>query len=76
MPGDYDIEYTSPWAGANFLPYVAGSLLSTYDADTLSSFSTKEGNRWEKGTWPELARLAKDVPEAGIHFQGAFPSTG
>lgn len=20
MPGDYDIEYTSPWAGANFLP--------------------------------------------------------
>lgn len=23
MPGDYDIEYTSPWAGANVLPYVA-----------------------------------------------------
>ncbi|EGY19581.1 D-amino-acid oxidase [Verticillium dahliae VdLs.17] len=22
MPGDYDIEYTSPWAGANFMPYV------------------------------------------------------
>ncbi|ROT42924.1 FAD dependent oxidoreductase [Sodiomyces alkalinus F11] len=20
MPGDYDIEYTSPWAGANFMP--------------------------------------------------------
>jgi D-amino-acid oxidase len=20
MPGDYDIEYTSPWAGANFQP--------------------------------------------------------
>ncbi|EWZ28843.1 D-amino-acid oxidase [Fusarium oxysporum Fo47] len=20
MPGDYDIEYASPWAGANFLP--------------------------------------------------------
>jgi len=20
MPGDYDIEYTSPWAGANYLP--------------------------------------------------------
>lgn len=20
MPGDYDIEYTSPFAGANFLP--------------------------------------------------------
>jgi len=22
MPGDYDIEYTSPWAGANVLPHV------------------------------------------------------
>ena len=22
MPGDYDIEYCSPWAGANYLPYV------------------------------------------------------
>lgn len=22
MPGDYDIEYASPFAGANFLPYV------------------------------------------------------
>lgn len=21
MPGDYDIQYTSPWAGANYLPY-------------------------------------------------------
>ena len=20
MPGDYDIEYASPWAGANYLP--------------------------------------------------------
>lgn len=22
MPGDYDIEYCSPWAGANYLPFV------------------------------------------------------
>lgn len=22
MPGDYDIEYCSPWAGANYMPYV------------------------------------------------------
>lgn len=22
MPGDYDIEYASPWAGANVQPYV------------------------------------------------------
>jgi len=54
MPGDYDIEYTSPWAGANYLPV-----------------SNTAGNRWEKNTWPELERLAKEVPEAGIHFQDA-----
>lgn len=22
MPGDYDIAYASPWAGANYLPFV------------------------------------------------------
>ena len=22
MPGDYDIEYASPWAGANYMPFV------------------------------------------------------
>lgn len=22
MPGDYDVEYASPWAGANYLPLV------------------------------------------------------
>ncbi|KAH7417893.1 FAD dependent oxidoreductase [Cadophora sp. MPI-SDFR-AT-0126] len=55
MPGDYDIEYTSPWAGANYLPV-----------------SPASDNRWEKDTWPELARLAQDVPEAGIHFQDAI----
>lgn len=32
--------------------------------------SSTEGSRWERKTWPELHRLAKDVPEAGVHFQG------
>ena len=22
MPGDFDIEYASPWAGANYMPFV------------------------------------------------------
>ena len=22
MPGDYDVEYASPWAGANYMPLV------------------------------------------------------
>ncbi|KAK0636827.1 hypothetical protein B0T17DRAFT_613501 [Bombardia bombarda] len=52
MPGDYDIEYTSPWAGANVLP-----------------MALEKDSRWEKQTWPELSRLAKEVPEAGIHYQ-------
>ncbi|KAF2103284.1 D-amino-acid oxidase [Rhizodiscina lignyota] len=54
MPGDYDIEYASPWAGANYLPVgTEESLLG----------------KLEKATWPELSRLASDVLEAGIHFQ-------
>lgn len=28
---------------------------------------------FERATWPELARLASDLPEAGIHFQGKGP---
>jgi D-amino-acid oxidase len=31
----------------------------------------EENSRWEKRTWPELKRLASEVPEAGIHFQSA-----
>ena len=49
---------------------VSHSILVLHMVLMLCRFSTKEGNRWEKGTWLELARLAKDVPEAGIHFQG------
>ncbi|CAK7205405.1 D-amino acid oxidase [Sporothrix eucalyptigena] len=34
--------------------------------------SDAPGSRWEHDTWPELQRLAKEVPEAGIHFQKAL----
>ncbi|KAI0132093.1 D-amino acid oxidase-like protein [Xylariales sp. AK1849] len=50
MPGDYDIEYASPYAGANVLP-----------------MASEASSRWERQTWPELKRLAVEVPEAGIH---------
>jgi hypothetical protein len=54
MPGDYDIEYASPWAGANVLPVgKPGSQL----------------HKFEEATWPELDRICRDVPEAGIHYQ-------
>ncbi|KAG9232264.1 hypothetical protein BJ875DRAFT_467290 [Amylocarpus encephaloides] len=54
MPGDYDIEYTSPWAGADYHPFAkAGTPEATYEHET----------------WQHLANLAENVPEAGIHFQ-------
>lgn len=31
MPGDYDIEYASPWAGANYMPYVHQKVLNLLD---------------------------------------------
>ncbi|KAF3915232.1 hypothetical protein ABW20_dc0109053 [Dactylellina cionopaga] len=54
MPGDYDIEYTSPWAGANWFPF---------------SEDHEPARKWERDTYPELWRLATQVPESGIHTQ-------
>lgn len=54
MPGDYDIEYASPWAGANVMPVgKPGSNLQ----------------KFEEATWPELDRICREIPEAGIHYQ-------
>ncbi|KAL8803882.1 MAG: hypothetical protein Q9200_006044 [Gallowayella weberi] len=49
MPGDYDIEYASPWAGANYSP--------------ISGAGTEAAER-DKNTWPELENLAKHSPES------------
>lgn len=74
MPGDYDIEYTSPWAGANYLPYAT----YFYDDKILANVIHRVGQenskigQWEKATWPHLQELARNCPEAGIHFQGMF----
>ncbi|EKD19206.1 uncharacterized protein L3040_009354 [Drepanopeziza brunnea f. sp. 'multigermtubi'] len=56
MPGDYDVEFTSPWAGANYMPHA-------------HRFANEAEKKYEQNTWPELKRLAEDVPESGIHFQ-------
>lgn len=54
MPGDYDISYSSPWAGANYMPVsIRGTDAAQYDRDT----------------WLPLADLARHHPEAGVHFQ-------
>lgn len=57
MPGDYDIEYTSPWAGANWLP-MAPRGTPQVDYETIS--------------FHELWHLTHNVPEAGIHVQQAI----
>lgn len=59
MPGDYDIDYASPWAGANYSPTGApGTAMQ----------------RYERATWPHFERLARESPETGIHFQGEYGS--
>ncbi len=72
MPGDYDIEYTSPWAGANVLPSVFHPNISDEGDSESSRMADEAHNRWERETWPELRRLAAEVPEAGIHFQSMY----
>jgi D-amino-acid oxidase len=59
MPGDHHIEYTSPWAGADFLPTGAEG---------------SEQARFERETWPILRDLAENHPEAGIHFLTTYLS--
>ena len=76
MPGDYDIEYASPWAGANYMPYDKPSLNINYLLIAPLCFRVgKEGSdhaRWERETWPYLKEIAEKYPEAGIHFRGIF----
>ncbi|KAK0115686.1 hypothetical protein ONS95_000046 [Cadophora gregata] len=57
MPGDYDVEYCSPWAGANFMPTKCeGNLVSA---------------SYHRRTWPWFRYLAERLPEAGVHFEEA-----
>ncbi|KAK3691258.1 D-amino acid oxidase [Vermiconidia calcicola] len=67
MPGDYDIEYASPWAGANYLPNLAALHVPSIGVGAPGS----NHKTFEINTWPELSRLASDHPEVGIHFQEA-----
>lgn len=75
MPGDYDIEYASPWAGANYMPYVVPRRFrwSEYNTSRRVSSSGTEAAEWDKATWRPLEDLARNHPDAGVHFQGNFP---
>lgn len=61
MPGDYDITYTSPWAGANWLPMAPKTDKAMIDYETI--------------TFQELWRLVENDPSAGIHKQQAITYT-
>lgn len=41
--------------------------------DIRVSVSGTEAAEWDKNTWGPLAELARDRPEAGVHFQGTWP---
>lgn len=59
MPGDYDIEYTSPWAGANYLPYVT----HLFNMRTLSLTQTYLG--WDR----KITRLDNGKKRHGHTFK-------
>lgn len=77
MPGDYDIAYASPWAGANFFPYVSQCL--TWRPLSHLQFSMGEAgslqSQLEHETWKFLKVLATTDPAACIHIQGKWPGT-
>lgn len=82
MPGDYDIEYASPWAGANYMPSVNSGCPfarlmepSNMSQCSVSVRGTKAAD-WDKETWAPLEDLARNHPEAGVHFQGKFEHGG
>ena len=56
MPGDSDAEYASPWAGAAVLPFSEKSEAAQY---------------WDADSWREFKKLADEVPESGVSWQGA-----
>ncbi|KAK9468639.1 hypothetical protein V1512DRAFT_257554 [Lipomyces arxii] len=52
-PGDYDIEYTSPWAGANWMSFVKNNQqLAKYDEITYCVFQKLVKEFPEAGLWP------------------------
>ncbi|KAK4865452.1 hypothetical protein LT330_009240 [Penicillium expansum] len=61
MPGDYDIEYASPWAGANYMPV------------SISGTDTAE---WDKNTWGPLEDLARNQPGAECEIHNRAKDVG
>lgn len=47
-------------------------LIMALFADKSCRMALDKDSRWERRTWPVLRRLAKEVPEAGLHVQSEF----
>ena len=71
MPGDRDIEYTSPWAGVNYVPSVlcAMSFCLSHKSPIRVSVKGSEAEEWDRISWNEFRKLAHTAPQAGIHIQ-------
>ncbi|TAQ85712.1 hypothetical protein B7494_g5983 [Chlorociboria aeruginascens] len=81
MPGDYDIEYASPWAGANYMPYIDLVLYNrSKDVHTTTGQWLKElvsPTPWFASVVPDFRVIPKeDLPSspAGIDSATAFTS--
>jgi len=48
MPGDYDIEYASPWAGANYMPSVHNFFGAKFSGSNLTFIESQLGERQPK----------------------------
>lgn len=57
MPGDYDVEYASPWAGANYMPYVD----QTYNFESAI-------NDFRVLTIPQSWKRRKSPPSLGARY--------
>ena len=74
MPGDRDIEYTSPWAAVNYSPYVLITLSLTLP-DALRLRVSAKGSvaeEWDRISWTEFWKLAHETPQAGIEIQSTL----
>ncbi|KAL7786315.1 ALG3 domain-containing protein [Trichoderma ceciliae] len=77
MPGDYDIEYASPWAGANVLP-MASEENSRWERRTWPELKRLTEEVPEAGIHFQKARVfrrVKDEQASGFHPADALFST-
>ncbi|KAL1888768.1 D-amino acid oxidase [Sporothrix stenoceras] len=81
MPGDVDIEYCSPWAGANYLPFSAKdsktSQCRNKDGNTTIGKWTTELTKpdpWYRDVVPNFANIPSDRLDPGVDNANTFTS--